>query len=291
MKLDIDISGLINQRKSIGAPLTLWRPVSPEKRVLWLKRQDLQNGEEVGIDEIRAGPDNVLVNNDGQVLVYIKDTKETRANLRERPGKKFHVVECEHLRRMKREKKYGIRYVMTDRKDGWFNVVWEERNTTPSKGVIQARLLVCQYCLDELEWKGFKYANMDYSERANRVREFSIEEFFDKYSSKFDSKLRMDYEVSAGDRYPEDWPSISERVRTEKSWTCEVCGVCLEKRRQYCQVHHINGVRQECGDDNLQVLCRECHALQPGHGHMEISDDVRREIEGMRIKQGISRSK
>ena len=64
------------------------------------------------------------------------------------------------------------------------------------------------------------------------------------------------------------WRKLSDWMREEKQWTCEKCGINLEKRRSDLHVHHIFG-RGFNSPQHLKVLCIECHAEEPGHGFMK----------------------
>lgn len=52
--------------------------------------------------------------------------------------------------------------------------------------------------------------------------------------------------------YPGYWPEVSDFVRQEKNWTCEVCG----RRHKDVVVNHRDGNKQNLDWDNLQVVCR-----------------------------------
>ena len=67
--------------------------------------------------------------------------------------------------------------------------------------------------------------------------------------------------------YPPNWERISERARTAKNWTCEVCKVDLNKHHNLLDTHHVNGVKSDTRPSNLRVLCKLCHSEQPSHGH------------------------
>ena len=60
--------------------------------------------------------------------------------------------------------------------------------------------------------------------------------------------------------YPENWPTISQRMKHRGGWRCERCG----RANDYCSshvltVHHLDGDKQNCDPANLAVLCQRCH--------------------------------
>lgn len=109
------------------------------------------------------------------------------------------------------------------------------------------------------------------------------------------------------DRYPDDWPRISNRIRFGRAeGRCECrghCGVDHELaehdtrcRRQHHQqipgtagqttvltVAHLNHVPEDCRDENLLAMCQGCHLRYDAHEHARNAKRTRlaRETEGM----------
>src|SRR5690606_14847415 len=82
------------------------------------------------------------------------------------------------------------------------------------------------------------------------------------------------------DRYPDDWPDISRRIRFDRAeGRCECAGECGAPTHSYpgrClaehgQAHpvtgsrvvltvaHLNHTPEDCTDDNLRAMCQACH--------------------------------
>jgi hypothetical protein len=77
------------------------------------------------------------------------------------------------------------------------------------------------------------------------------------------------------ERYPNDWPAISARIRARAAGRCEWCQIdagSLTTRgaRVVLTVHHIGITRpdgrpgdrrdkRDCRDENLVALCQRCH--------------------------------
>ena len=64
------------------------------------------------------------------------------------------------------------------------------------------------------------------------------------------------------------WDALSFWIREEKQWTCEECYINLEDRPSDLHAHHIFG-RGFNSPQHLKVLCRACHAEEPGHEFMK----------------------
>ena len=74
-------------------------------------------------------------------------------------------------------------------------------------------------------------------------------------------------EISTHNQY---WRDLSFWMRAKKQWTCEneECRINLEDRPSDLHVHHIRG-RGYNSPQHLKVLCRACHAEEPGHAFMK----------------------
>src|SRR3972149_6628883 len=74
----------------------------------------------------------------------------------------------------------------------------------------------------------------------------------------------------AATRYPQEWPQIALRVKTEADWRCIRCGHpnSLPDRR-VLTVHHLDGNKANCEWWNLAALCQRCHLSIQGRVVME----------------------
>lgn len=72
-------------------------------------------------------------------------------------------------------------------------------------------------------------------------------------------------EEEEDEEYPENWMEISRQQREEMGWQCELCGRSYADRPERLHVHHKNGRKSDNSQNNLAVLCEDCHARQPGH--------------------------
>lgn len=62
--------------------------------------------------------------------------------------------------------------------------------------------------------------------------------------------------------YTRNWHEISEKIRSERNYKCEKCGIQITNTfdRQYIHVHHKNGIKTDNSERNLQCLCIDCHS-------------------------------
>lgn len=105
------------------------------------------------------------------------------------------------------------------------------------------------------------------------------------------------------DRYPDDWPSISRRIRTERANDqCECDGRCNGRScaaprgttlvKDRCQarngqphpitgsmvvltVAHLDHTPENCDDANLLAMCQACHLSYDADHHAETRAAVR----------------
>ena len=204
------------------------------------------------------------------MLLYIRDIEEYSREQKDLP--RFHVAHCRTLEQMIRDNRFE-RYVVATRVDGIFNLkrkkAWENRFTP-----IECELDVCQNCLGHLRWDGF---SMQASQAARKtiVSRFSITSFFQRYGAPmFKETPKYSDQDAPANEYSADFAEVSTRVRAQRNWTCESCGVDLSGlgERQYLHAHHKNGVKSDNSPSNLLVLCIACHAQQPGHAQLRWSE-------------------
>lgn len=270
MKLpDFLLNGYLNGlRAEMGAPLcSAFRAQQPYKLIeLPVVERLRDEGVDVEFEEIKRLPDGTMEYRGYRVLLYIRDVANYGGGA---ALPKYHLTHCAALARMQSEGRF-MRYVVANRDDGKFLVnLTSQGNTSDVKP-----LDVCQFCLGNLNWKGFT-SLASREKRLQAVGQFDLSEFFAQYPRDLVS-VRPEHtsDTAPLNQYTLDWGDVSERVKRARDFTCESCARTLTIRfSRFLHVHHRNGLKYDNADANLEVLCIACHAEQPMHGHMKSLPD------------------
>lgn len=268
MKLQVNFDALIASVNSMGAKD---RDFILDVALPDLEEIDtqLREGIAVSIDDIEILDNGLLSYKGRQVLLYIQDHNWNVVNALNNgaSGNKFHVASCRTLDNMNSRGRYN-RYVAKNDIDGIF-FIDGKNNDTQEYASGETDLKVCKNCLKHLNYKGYEdSSNFIKKELFDR---FSLETFFDEYQQFFKYKPKY----GAGkvkSKYTDNWSEVSIRYRDSVSWVCENCNIDLTQYAELLHTHHINGVKQDNSSSNLKALCCECHAKEPNHGHMGISE-------------------
>lgn len=269
MKLNVDLSALIAQPKKMGDPVVrvISDTVLPElskKGVILKSSEDPRN------------VDGLLAYGNVQVVLYIQDHSFNfeRAKASPRGANRFHISECKTIRDMRASGRFE-RYVMTNNASGKFYA------TDGRGGGEYIDLNVCMNCLEKLNYQAYRQKSK--LERYEVVNQFQAEEFFEKYSSFFDAFPRR--QAGAKEGYADDWPAISRRMREAAGFHCQECQVDLSRYPHLLHTHHVNGVKRDNREQNLQVLCVDCHSKAPNHERMHVPHRDRLMISRLRHEQ------
>lgn len=286
MKIDLSFAELDALRQRMGAAPSAWVPASAILGEREQLRRELEQGKEIDLADVHEGPGGLLEYKGEQVLLYIKDTKSSQWVLENEPEKsrRFHVAECDTLVSMRQQGRYE-RYVVTNRHDGRFKADWVDRDTG-ARGETEAALKVCKACLNSIGWRGYGSGGVS---RGKIWTEFELADFLLEYATFFQQLPSRRAETAGLGGYVENWSAISEANRKAANWTCQSCRVDLNDKPRLLHTHHRNGVTADNSAANLKVLCMLCHADQPAHGHIKVSEPIRREILSRRVRQGLSR--
>lgn len=279
MKLTVNLAGLENLRRKMGAKERLWMP-DDTIREIRINQQKVLEGVPTNLESVTVSNGGLLSYEGLQVVVYIKDHTNNfghRESVLKNPenGNRIHVYDCNVLEQMRQNKRYE-RYVQTAKtKDFEIDIKSSSGVSTES-----ANLKVCQICLKTLRYNNYNGGKTDI------WRNFDLEEFFGEYSTFFAVTPRYHDFASPSYDYTKNWSNRSREVRTRYSWTCAECKVVLSRpeHRKYLHTHHQNGIKSDNSNKNLIPLCAICHAKEPSHQHMIVSDEVRRIIEALRLK-------
>lgn len=269
MKLTVDFSALKRAVSVMGArerEFALTNVLTEIDSINVAFEDGLELGKDIQLNEINSDF-GVLSAKGVQLMLYIPDQGGSLDEvLRDgSKGKKVHVAECSTLESMRNEGRFP-RYQVTSRRDGLLPVYGYGTPLDKNDPKL-ARLCVCKNCLTVLNYKG--YSTSDWKHKNKVFREFTFDTFFETYSSYFKSLPGKHISQNSGD-YPSNWFEISNRVKHERNYTCEQCGVHLIDERKLLHVHHINGVKTDNQLQNLRALCADCHKKQPRHDHLVV---------------------
>lgn len=283
MALDVDFLGLYEAMRRMGAEPTDFQ-IGGERDPLEPIDIELEKGIELpDLNEVETA--NGLLSYQGrQILLYIQDhTGRIHDALNDgTQGNRFHVANCSTLRRMRAQGRYE-RYVVTNNLNGRFYITGTDWHTGQERDG-ETELQVCQNCISSLNYKG---CGSGRDGRREIARTFNIAEFFETYSSFFPHLPSRRSGDDAGEGYTPDWAQVSARVKAEKDFTCERCGVNLREHKGLLHVHHRSGVKSDNSRGNLVALCALCHRDQPHHGHLFIKHKNTQKINRLRRSQGV----
>lgn len=228
-----------------------------------------EGGVEIDIEEITVHDDGTLICRDYRVLLHIRDVITINGNTN---LPRYHLAFCSTLEQMQKQSRFA-RYVVAQTTSGEFtiNIINNKNITSHSE-----KLKVCQNCLSKIEWKGFN-RNISYTEKKNRVEDFSLSDFFDEYPRDLIQKKPSYTSITAPiNNYPDNWEDLSKKIRKQRGNKCEVCGIHLSgSKAKYLHVHHRNGIKNDNINSNLEVTCIRCHANKPKHQHIKNSPDYK----------------
>lgn len=216
--------------------------------------------------DIRANDSDLEISSDGityrgrRVILYIRDQAQYGDKKSEY---KFHLVDCTTLKTMRNQNHYG-KYVVSTSTSGKFKV---NRIINNCSIEIEVELHVCKHCLQKLNWKGYNSA--DDAGKKYIYENFSIEEFFsvmnEDNSGNFTILPNETDSTAQLNVYPENWAEISRNFRKKHNYTCQECGRNFSHDKSFLHVHHKNGLKNDCREANLEVLCYDCHQAKHNH--------------------------
>lgn len=247
--------GFLNK---IGAVPRKWKLVTSDLKKLSNKAK---SGEALSGNDVKKLKEEAWISEqpfydeeENPFVLYIYDQSFRWGN-----DYKFHFCWCSTLEQMGaagRISRYKAKYDID-------NPNFKVRNDKLKK------LKVCQNCLTGFDHPD--YTPPHHSKAYKKVKEFKLEDFFDKYGMQNLEEPTHQYNEHD---YPDNWSQISKQYRKRKDWECEECGRDMSSNKSNLHVHHKNGVKDDNGitgnRPNLQALCKKCHSeVGPYHSFID----------------------
>ncbi len=282
MKINFNFSELENLRKLMGAELAHFSVDREYMNEISNVSFELNKGLEIDISQLEI-VGGVYSFKGEQLVVYIYHTFHEKEYVENDPDKnvRFHLKDCKTIEMMREKNRFETRYIGSNNTDGNFRVSVYSDKLRKSEEEIKTNLRVCKNCLNELNYKGYKFNN------AEVWKTFNLKEFFDHYKTFFKDKPKYNCENVPKNEYPENWQEISRKIRRERKWECQDCGLNLERHQNLLHVHHRNHSKFDCRLENLEVVCINCHSKKPGHQNMHVSENQLDLINTLRNEQNI----
>lgn len=217
------------------------------------------------------------------VFLYIRDHSYVDYRSRKNDAvnlNKVHFTVCRKLKEMcnnGREERYHV----TNRTDDLYPIEYKDGEEQ------LVRLLPCQICLEQSEYKCFDFS-MSPDERIGIAESFSAKDAIDLMTEHYrlftqSKNFHHQYDPTG---YTYGWAEKSRTFRLSKNFTCNKCGVNLAECPNLTDAHHVDGVKRNNSNNNLECLCKLCH--QKIHPHLTISPKAKEEILSKRKQQGIA---
>ena len=239
----------------------LWRAVNKIK-IDQVAKTEIRLFENEGLDTDLS---DVFFSTKGELFTILKDGTIRKTivhicNVKAFRGEyslpKFHIFECSTLESMRKNDR-GHRYKKASRFDGNFWVIRGENKS-------YAKLDICNRdCLGQYR---------STYDKNNTVQNFSIESYMQEPMRHPQPYITIDNDMATiPETYALNWSKISSERKNYYKWICQECFVDLSSNnlKKYLHTHHEDANITNNKQENLKVLCIECHAKQYRHGHIK----------------------
>lgn len=215
--------------------------------------------------------DDIFINNNNELFELLPDGSLVRVNLyiATKPIEnrykintlngqtlyKYHIYQCTTISQMINSGRKH-RYKINNREDGTFFYTFTDFRGRILETRENQKLNICKNCLKK--FLQINYAN-DYD-----VINFKLKKFYQQESSffDFDTSTMEKGEYAKANVYTRNWTQISNQIKIKHDYSCEECGFKPNDtyQKRFIHTHHQNGDKQNNSEDNLKVLCIQCHA-------------------------------
>ncbi len=255
-------------RSGMQAPLRPWISVASTWSAFDPTEWEILTtvGIDIDVGEVDIAPDGTFAYKGRKVLVYIRDQyfRDPEAI----PPYKVHVAQCKTLDTMRRSGRLHSRYVVTVRTDGKFvvNLIPQgpaKRLGERKREQVLVDMTVCKNCLRRTGYKG-------YPNNSDAIfNNFNFAVFLKEYDSGVTELPLHTDESMPINEYSENQKALSDLIRHNRNYRCTQCGNDFTQAKEFLDLHHIDGARNNNNLNNLKVLCVVCHSEQPHHQHMK----------------------
>jgi hypothetical protein len=183
---------------------------------------------------------------------------------------KYHLVNCEMIKRADREGWRKEKYHMSRKQNGEFYYRFIENNAVSTVKEHQ-QLLVCKNCLKVINLLlGKGYTTDDFDLDGFLSSAVQISHGLPKEGSYSD--------MCAPNVYQADWGEISKKYRELTNYQCQSSNcpmpdLSANNYHRYLHTHHVSQNKSNNNYSNLKALCIYCHATEPNHSQIKKTTD------------------
>ena len=191
---------------------------------------------------------------DGSTVQLLEYRKKRVVFYIPKVDRKYHILNCET-----RQEWGPGKYKAARPRDGQFTI-------TKRGEEVKQKLKICQFCLSKLGL----YNIYD-------VDNFPLADWLDVIEPSYEPPPIDGPDgpnLLPRSRYPLDWKFLSKQCRERSGWRCEECHLDFNHDNYHLHAHHIDRDPENNSPDNLQALCRGCHAEKEGQGHQNMKKEV-----------------
>ena len=231
----------------------------------------------------------IFVNNNGELFDLLPDGTLVRVNLyiatkeidrytlntlESRDLYKYHIYQCSTISQMFNSGRKH-RYKINNRENGTFFYTFHDFNGKLLETRENQKLNICKNCLSK--FLATKSSDED-------VADFDLKKFYKQNNNffNFDTSYMEKGEDATPNVYPPKWTQISNQIKTKYDYTCQGCGWRPHTvyRKRFIHTHHQNGDKRNNEEDNLKVLCIECHSnVDKFHTQIKSTDNYKEFLE------------